>query len=493
MKRSVGVLCFVMGTLSAFSQQNDAVYVERLSKLNNVIELPYNEVVRNCIDGYVTKRSEQVERMLGLADFYFPMIEEELDRNDLPLELKYLAVIESALNPNAQSRVRATGLWQFMLSTGKIYGLEINSLVDERRDPQKATVAACQYLKDMYRRYGDWTLAIASYNCGSGNVSKAIRRAGGKTDYWAIYPYLPRETRMYVPLFIAATYVMSYAGEHQIHAIAPEIPLDVDTIMVNRQIHFDQLAAVLNVDKEVIRMLNPQYKMEVIPGNSQPRALKLPSQHILAYIGQEDVVFNYCRNEIFFNRMYAGGFGAGSHTNGMIKKYHKVRKGQTLASIGKKYGVSAESIKQWNHLKSNKVATGKSLLIYTHDLPAPPASYLQIEAPTLAATNEAVPEEAVADSTDVEEEDGDPVLSEGLLAELEAEQTNTVSSEVYVDVKPTKLADETQPLTYKVKQGDSLYSIAQKYSGVSHKDLMKANKLKSPVLRVGQTIYIPEV
>ncbi|GAP72906.1 membrane-bound lytic murein transglycosylase D precursor [Candidatus Symbiothrix dinenymphae] len=517
------MLCVLTGTLSVFAQERtDSVYVDRLSKLNNVIELPYNEVVRRCIDGYVGRRSDQVERMLGLAEFYFPMIEESLDRNEMPHELKYLAVIESALNPNAQSRVRATGLWQFMLGTGKIYGLEINSLVDERRDPQKATEAACRYLKDMYLLFGDWTLSIASYNCGAGNVRKAIARAGGRTDYWDIYPYLPRETRMYVPLFIAAAYAMNYADMHNIKAIAPSIPLDVDTVMVTKQVHFDQIAAVLNVNKEVIEILNPQYKLGVIPGHTQPRVLKLPSQAVYAYIANEDAVVDFNRDSIFTNRMFAGNF-SNSTMNAQKKKYHKVKRGETLASIGKKYGVDVASIRRWNRLsaKTTAINQGKSLVIYTNELPAAPPSYLAkvdykpstdaaatpTPTPMPTPTDEetvAVAEAVVVAAADVEavvdvdadadvdvDEDGEPVLNQEDLAELEAQSTNEVSSQVYVDVKPHKSSPQS-PIIYHVKEGDSLYSIAKQYTGVSHKDLMESNQLKTSVLRIGQTLRIPE-
>lgn len=485
------MLCVLTGTLSVFAQQQvDSVYVERLSKLNNVIELPYNEVVRKCIDGYVGNRSEQVERMLGLAEFYFPMIEESLDRNEMPHELKYLAVIESALNPNAQSRVRATGLWQFMLGTGKIYGLEINSLVDERRDPQKATEAACRYLKDMYLLFHDWTLSIASYNCGAGNVRKAIARAGGKTDYWDIYPYLPRETRGYVPLFIAATYAMNYADEHNIRAIPPPIPLDVDTVMVTKQIHFDQIAAVLNVNKEVIEILNPQYKLGIIPGHTQPRVLKLPSQAIYAYITNEDAVVDFNRDAIFTNRTFAGNF-SNFTVNAQKKKYHKVKRGETLASIGKKYGVDVASIRRWNRLsaKTTAINQGKSLVIYTNELPAAPSSYLaKVDyKPSTDAAATPTDDEAVIEV----DEDGEPVLNQEDLAELEAQTTNDVSSQVYADVKVTHKSPQSSRI-YHVKEGDSLYSIAKQYTGVSHKDLMESNQLKTSVLRIGQTLRIPE-
>ena len=228
----------------------DSVYEERLERLPSVIRLPYNEVVRDCIDLYAGRKRDLVRYMLGMADFYFPIIEQVLDKHNLPLELKYLAVVESALNPVALSRVGACGLWQFMLPTGKIYGLEINSLLDERRDPEKATEAACKYFEDMYAIYGDWNLVLASYNCGPGNVNKAIRRSGGKTDFWEIFRYLPRETRSYVPLFIAANYIMNYYCDHNICPMQTSLPLATDTVMVNSMLHLQQVSDVLGIDIE---------------------------------------------------------------------------------------------------------------------------------------------------------------------------------------------------------------------------------------------------
>ncbi|GHT73878.1 lytic transglycosylase [Bacteroidia bacterium] len=341
---------------------SDAVYVERLSKLDNLIELPYNEVVRRCIELYVVRKRYMVEYMLGLENLYFPMIEEALDANGLPLELKYLAIVESALNPTALSRAGASGLWQFMLATGKQYGLEINTLVDERRDPLKATYAACAYFKDMYKLYGDWHLVIASYNCGAGNVNKAIRRAGGKTDYWAIYPYLPRETRLYVPLFIAATYAMNYYANHQLYPVATTLPVATDTVMINQAIHFDQIAEMLNIDKDLLRSLNPQYKRDIIPGNSKPRAMRLPTLQTYAFVEKEDSIAKYRRDELFTNRTYVGENQSSSSSSERIT--HKVRKGESLSKIGSRYGVTVAELRRWNKLKSNKVAAGRRLIIY---------------------------------------------------------------------------------------------------------------------------------
>lgn len=249
---------------------HDSVYAKRLYDLPTVMELSYNQVVKNHIEMYAGRRRDQVSYMLALGEYYFPMFEEALDREGMPLELKYLPVIESALNPTAVSRVGATGLWQFMLKTGKGYGLEVNSLVDERRDPYKSTQAAVKYLKDLYTIYGDWNLVIAAYNCGPGNVNKAIARSGGKRDYWEIYNRLPRETRGYVPAFIAANYIMNHYADHNIcPAGAYGSELALDTVHVNEEMHFEQIAGVLNMPVSEIKRLNPQYKKDIIPGTSR--------------------------------------------------------------------------------------------------------------------------------------------------------------------------------------------------------------------------------
>ncbi|MDR1370569.1 MAG: lytic transglycosylase domain-containing protein, partial [Dysgonamonadaceae bacterium] len=275
----------------------DAVYAERLAKLPRMIPMTFNEQVRSCIDLYADRRRNLVEYVLGWSDFYFPMIEELLERYQLPLELKYLAVVESALNPAAFSRMGASGIWQFMLPTGKVYGLEINSLVDERRDPLKSTEAACRYFKDMYAIYGDWHLVIASYNCGPGNVNKAINRAKGQRDFWKIYPYLPSETRMYVPLFIAVNYVMSYYHEHNLYPAEINLPLSTDTVMINKEIHFDQIAEIMQIDKQQLRALNPQYRRDIIPGQSKPYALQLPAAYAYGFVQLEDSIALYRAGE----------------------------------------------------------------------------------------------------------------------------------------------------------------------------------------------------
>jgi len=426
---------------------SDSVYMQRLSRLPNIIELPYNETVRKCISLYVDRRRELVEYMLGLEPFYFPMIEETLDKYGLPLELKYLTIVESALNPVALSRAGASGLWQFVISTGKIYGLEINSLVDERRDPFKSTDAACRYLKDLYDTFGDWNLAIAAYNCGAGNVIKAIKRAGGKNDYWAIYPYLPRETRSYVPLFIAANYIMNYYAYHQLYPVQTNLPLATDTVMVTQMLHFDQIANVLQMNEEMLRALNPQYKRDIIPGNYQPQILKLPAIQTSAFVEKENEIASYKADELFTNRTYVE---ANQPVNHHEKITYRVRSGETVLTVANKYGVSAASVRRWNGLKSNHGVVGKTLILYVDN-----GGYGIRNTET----------KPVANST---------------AKSSTAKPSNTGDS----------LADTVM---YKVKAGDSLYTIAQKFPGYSHEDLMKLNNMTSSKLRVGQYILVPKI
>ena len=423
---------------------NDSVYMERLSKLPNVIELPYNETVRRCIDLYIERRRNLVEYMLGLEVFYFPMIEETLDRYDLPLELKYLVIIESAMNPTALSRAGASGLWQFMISTGKIYGLEINSLVDERRDPIKSTEAACRYLKDLYDTFEDWNLAIAAYNCGGGNVIKAIKRAGGKKDYWSIYPYLPRETRSYVPFFIAANYVMNYYAYHQLYPVQTTLPVSTDTVMVSQMIHFDQIADVLQMDKELIRSLNPQYKKEIIPGNYQPQILKLPTMQAYAFVEKENDIAAYRSDELFTNRSYVQGNTA---VNRLERINHRVKSGETVLTIANKYGVGASSVRKWNRLRSNSVAAGRNLIIYADN-----GGYV-------------------------------------------AQNTETTSGSSYSNPQSSDTGDYSSSTTvrYRVKPGDSFYSLSQKFPGYSSVDLMKLNNTTRSHLRAGEYILLPKL
>ncbi|MEF2622531.1 MAG: lytic transglycosylase domain-containing protein, partial [Xylanibacter rarus] len=269
------------------------VYIERLSRLPNVMEMPYNEIVQKFIDRYTGRLRHSVSYMLGASNFYIPIFEEALEAYGLPLELKYLPVIESALNPKATSHAGAAGLWQFMVATGKQYGLEINSLIDERRDPIKSSYAAAHYLKDLYNIFGDWSLVIAAYNCGPENINKAIHRADGQADYWKIYPYLPRETRGYVPAFIAANYVMNYYCEHNICPMRTTLPAKTDTVVVSKDVHLKQIADVCGIDIEELRTLNPQYRRDIVNGNNKPSVIRLPANATNTFIANEDSIYRY--------------------------------------------------------------------------------------------------------------------------------------------------------------------------------------------------------
>lgn len=427
----------------------DSVYMDRLERLPRVISLPYNKVVRDCIDLYADRKRNLVRYMLGMADFYFPIIEQVLDKHNMPIELKYLAVVESALNPVALSRVGACGLWQFMLPTGKSYGLEINSLIDERRDPEKATEAACKYFKDMYTIYGDWNLVMAAYNCGPGNVNKAIRRSGGKKDFWEIFPYLPKETRSYVPLFIAANYIMNYYCDHNICPMQTSLPLATDTIMVNDNLHLQQVSDVLGMDIEQIRALNPQYKRDIIPGNTQPSPLKLPAAQSYAFVEKEDTVYTHRVEELLANCLPSSPSGSSSSKDATREKItHVVENGENLYTIANRYGVTAKEIRGWNGLKSNRVSRGKRL--------------------KLEVDNGGVALVSAAPARN--EKKTDPAIA----------KANAI----------VKVSDKGV-ISYEVQSGDSLYSIAQKYPGVSTDDLRKANGLTSSNLRPGQVIKIP--
>ncbi|MDR1918920.1 MAG: transglycosylase SLT domain-containing protein [Tannerellaceae bacterium] len=411
---------------------SDEVIRERLERLPHIIPMTYNKLVRNCIDLYTNRRRGLVRYMLGMADFYYPIVEQILEEHELPLELKYLAVVESALNPVAVSRVGACGLWQFMLPTGKNYGLEINSLVDDRRDPIKATHAACRYFTDMYAIYGDWHLVIASYNCGPGNVNKAIRRSGGKMDFWQIYPHLPKETRSYVPLFIAASYVMNYYCDHNICPVQTSLPLATDTVVINRMLHLQQVSDMLKIDLEVLRILNPQYRRDIVPGNIKPSPLKLPASSTYGFVDKEDSIYTYGGGALLANQS--------ASTREQIT--HIVQAGENLVTVADKYGVTAQEVRKWNGLGSNKVAAGKRLRLYVNN-------------------------GGIAFAPSKNEK-----------------QTKTAQA-----AAPVTTANGY--ITYKVKSGDSLYSISRKYPGISAEALQKANNLPNANIKPGQILKIP--
>lgn len=335
---------------------SDSVYMARLQSLPHVMEMTYNKVVKSCIERYA-RCPKDVGYMLGIGNtYYFPMFEEALERHNVPLELKYLPVIESALNARAKSPVGAMGLWQFMVGTGKIYGLEVNSMVDERRDPRKASDAAARYLADLYKRYNDWHLVIAAYNCGPGNVSKAIRIANGKQNFWEIYPYLPRETRSYVPLFIAANYIMNFYEHHNMCPATPLFNYATDTVMISDRVHLQQIAEKVGISLDELKFLNPQYRYDIIPGNIKPYPLVVPFEHVNSYALNRDSILAHkpelAKREIKFEP-----------SEGEVV-YYKVKSGDTLGGIAKKYRVSVKNLQKWNKLNSTTIHIGQKLRIY---------------------------------------------------------------------------------------------------------------------------------
>ncbi len=363
-------------------------YIERLRRIPSVMELPYNEIVQKFIDRYSGRLRYSVSYMLGAANFYMPIFEEALEAYQLPLELKYLPIIESALNPKAVSRVGATGLWQFMLTTGKQYGLVVNSLVDERRDPVKSTYAAARYLRDLYRIFGDWNLVIAAYNYGPENINKAIHRAKGEKDYWKLYPYLPAETRGYVPAFIAANYIMTYYCEHNICPMRTRLPAQSDSIMVNRDVHLAQVSGVIGLDLDMLRSLNPEYRRDIVPGNTKPSPIYLPLAETGKFIDNQDSIFNYRVSDLLTKRTIVdvddnlptfsrkkGRYSKRGRYNSRRKSYASkrsrrgggttvtIRRGQTLSEIAKRNGTTVAKLRKLNGIKGSNITAGKKLRV----------------------------------------------------------------------------------------------------------------------------------
>lgn len=362
------------------------VIKDRLMRMPTVIEMPYNNVVQKFIDRYAGKLRRSVSMMLGAQNFYMPIFEQALETYQVPLELKYLPVIESALNPTAVSRVGATGLWQFMLATGKDYGLKVNTLVDERRDPEKASYAAARYLRDLYRVFNDWTLVIAAYNAGPENINKAIHRAGGVKDYWQIYPYLPAETRGYVPAFIAANYIMNYYCEHNICPMITTLPVKTDTVMVNRDVNLKQVAQVLSLDVDQLRAINPQYRQDIVNGYTEPSAIRLPREYVNAFIDNEDSIYAYQpemmlpkRVEVEVNdavvaaapRSYSRGGGKAvrgkkgkkGRRGGGGGREVSVKSGDTLSAIAKRNHTTVAKLKKLNKISGSNIRAGKKIKV----------------------------------------------------------------------------------------------------------------------------------
>ncbi len=343
----------------------DTMYAKRLAALPTIVRMPYNNMVRTCIDRYVKRSRSQVSYLLGISEYYFRIIEDEIDRLGLPHELKYLPIIESAFTPKATSRAGAKGLWQFMFTTGKIYGLKANNYIDERFDPAKSTTAALLFLKDLYDMFQSWELAIAAYNCGPGNIKKAIKRSGGSTDFWKIYPWLPRETRGYLPGFIAATYIMNYYEDHGICPMEPAQPIATDTIHVNKNLHFEQIAEVCNVDIEEIRTLNPQYLKDIVPGENETYVLRLSNNAITKFVENEDSIYKHNVEKYFPAENIEKMLKEAKENNGagnLIR--HKIKSGESLGTIARKYGVSVKQLMKWNNMRNSNIRAGKYLKIY---------------------------------------------------------------------------------------------------------------------------------
>ncbi|MCH5311100.1 MAG: transglycosylase SLT domain-containing protein [Prevotella sp.] len=359
------------------------VYIERLRRMPTVMEMPYNEVVQKFIDRYTGRLRHSVSYMLGASNFYMPIFEEALEAYGIPLELKYLPIIESALNPSAVSRVGATGLWQFMLATGKRYDLKVNTLVDERRDPLKASYAAAHYLSDLYKVFGDWNLVIAAYNCGPNTINKAIHRANGEKDYWKIYPYLPKETRGYVPAFIAANYVMTYYGEHNICPMTTRLPSQTDTVIVKKNVHLQQVAEICNIDIEQLRALNPEYRHDIIPGESEELGIRLPITEVGKFIDMEDSIYSHRADELLTKRAIVAvneetpSYSRNTRTSVRNSKNARnkrsrtssrgqsvtIKQGQTLSEIARKHGTTVAKLKKLNGIKGNNIQAGKKLKV----------------------------------------------------------------------------------------------------------------------------------
>jgi membrane-bound lytic murein transglycosylase D len=443
----------------------DSVYIERLKDMNSFIDLSYNKTVKNFIALYTIKRREQVSIMLGLANYYFPIFEEMLDKYEMPLELKYMAIIESALNPKALSRAGASGLWQFMYGTAKMYKLEINSFVDERRDPIIATEAAAKHLKHLYKIYGDWHLVIAAYNCGAGNVNKAIRRSGGARNYWDIYYRLPRETRGYVPAFIAAAYAMHYAKEHHLTAREPDFRIITDSVHVNSYLHFDQLTDVLGISMGEIRTLNPQYRHDIIPATAKKSyTLKLPVKHISQFIDLEKQVYAHNREKHFPNNQIATPKSGGYYKHnpvdikGKDKVFYTVKSGDNVGFISSWFKVRASDLRYWNNISRNLIRVGQKLVVY---VPTGKGEYFKkFNTMSFASKQRSVGKKA-------------PTL---------AAKSNNTSSFVSGKYK-----------YYTVRRGDNLWSIAKKFPGISNNDIIKANKLRNGKnIYPGQKLKIPQ-
>ena len=478
LKKFVGET-YDMETVNFTSNVPDKIYMERLTKMNSFITLPFNETVRNFIILYSEKMPTKMGIILGLANYYFPIFEEVLNSYDMPEELKVMAVIESALNATAVSRVGAKGMWQFMHTTGKSYGLRINSFVDERFDPYKAADAAARYMKDSYSVFGDWNLAISSYNCGPGNVKKAIRRAGGKTDFWSIYPYLPKETRGYVPAFVGASYAINYYKEHGIVPVPVVRPAALDTFEIKKNLHFKQVQDLVGIPIQTLRDLNPQYIHDIVPGNEDKYILRIPYTYSSKFIEVEDSLYTHKAgeylSEAILQNIRRGYTGTGDAT----RVAYKVKSGDTLGRIASKNRTTVSNIKKWNHLKSDRLRIGQVLYIYK------PGAKTNVKPATVVQT----PVVPVNTAPTAVVPAADTLSAQADTAAIDSTITVTVVEPVKDTVASAPSAPASEFIYHTVKKGDTLYNIAHRY-GVNVKELIKLNH-NSTSIRIGQKIKIP--
>lgn len=460
---------------------SDDIYQKRMEKIQTPIPLTYNSQVKEYIDLYAVYKRGLTERVMGLSNLYFPQFEQVLDQQGLPLEFKYLSIVESALNPTAVSCMGATGLWQFMLATGKMYNLKVNSYIDERKDPVKSTLAACQYFKDMYAIYKDWLLVIASYNCGPGNVNKAIARSGGKTSFWEISPYLPKETRGYVPAFIAVTYLLNYAAEHNLNAVAPAISFyEADTIMIEQSVSLRQVAQSINMSEELLRYLNPIYKKGVIPDSEEPSVLRLPSNKLNAFISNSDQILSPQPQYALLasGAQFPNDNGNFTYEIKSVKKYHKVKRGEHISSIANRYDCSVQEIKRWNKLRSTKLMAGQKLAVYIdikQKVAVKPETTALVNKPKADSTTN---EKLVDANGTLDSAVTDSAISHSTLG------TNQSSA------KTNQLLGDQKFTYHVVQRGDTLWNIAQRYDGVTVQQLRKVNKLNTNSLKVGTKLKV---
>ncbi len=463
---------------------SDEVITQRIAEINSPIPLSYNRHVKDFISLYAEKRRSLTQRVMGLSNLYFPLFEETLDKEGLPLEFKYLSVVESALNPVAVSPMGATGLWQFMYNTGLMYDLKINSYTDQRRDPIAATHAACKYFKDMYAIYNDWLLVIASYNCGPGNVNRAIKRSGGKTNFWEIMPYLPKETRNYVPAFIAVTYVMNYSREHNLYPVNPAYNFfQVDTIAVNQHINFKVLAAQLELPLDVISYLNPIYKKNVIPAKDiAPMTLRLPTNKIAQFMSMEQAIYAASApaarpvmrvvSREDDDLMADANSGTFEYTVKKIKKSHIVRRGETLSQVAAKYDMSPAQLKKLNRLRSSKLMKGQRLTVYTYKKTKTPVKQQDVAKNDSSKTTK---------------------MDTSLTASADDNQNLTVDT---AENNPATATKTTLPknsnkfLFHVVQPGDTLWNIARRYEGVTVEEIKDMNNLRNSAIKVGTKLKL---